>query len=219
MKLFTEAHSNPKTAKGIAKGFLTAILHLAHAKTSGYNVCKWASALCMKDCLDHKGRGAMKPTKTARVRRTRFYFEDRQGFMAQLEKEIVKHIAKASRKGLTPCFRLNGTSDLPDLAIEMAWKFPTVQFYDYTKSLETLLRDDLPSNYHLTFSRSETNETECKIALANGFNVAVIFEDLPETLWGYPVIDGDETDLRFLDRQGVIVGLTPKGLVNEGFQI
>jgi len=219
MKLLTEAQSNPKTAKGIAKGYLTAILHLAHAKTSGYNVCFWASPKCIKGCLDHKGRGNMPLTKTARVKRTRFYFEQREAFEAQLYAEILKHIAKAERKGLIPCFRLNGTSDLPELAIETARKFPNVQFYDYTKGLRTLLRDDLPANYHLTFSRSETNERECRIALANGFNVAVIFENLPETFWGYPVADGDETDLRFLDPKNVIIGLTPKGLVEEGFQV
>ena len=42
-------------------------------------------------------------------------------------------------------------------------------------------------------------------------NVAVVFDKLPEEYLGYPVIDGDTTDLRFLDDTGVIVGLLAKG--------
>ena len=42
--------------------------------------------------------------------------------------------------------------------------------------------------------------------------------EVPETYQGWPVINGDETDARWLDRQefnvtgGYIVGLTVKGL-------
>jgi len=32
----------------------------------------------------------------------------------------------------------------------------------------------------------------------------------PEKWWGYPVINGDENDLRFLDGSGKIVGLLEK---------
>jgi hypothetical protein len=41
--------------------------------------------------------------------------------------------------------------------------------------------------------------------------VAAVFSELPETYLGKPVINGDESDLRFLDAQGVIVGLVAKG--------
>jgi hypothetical protein len=33
----------------------------------------------------------------------------------------------------------------------------------------------------------------------------------PRTFWGYPVIDGDGNDLRFLDPRACIVGLRAKG--------
>ena len=44
-------------------------------------------------------------------------------------------------------------------------------------------------------------------------NYAVVFKNkqLPNGYEGYPVIDGDESDLRFLDRKGVVVGLKAKG--------
>jgi len=46
--------------------------------------------------------------------------------------------------------------------------------------------------------------------LSKGYNVAMVFNKLPETYNGYRVVNGDETDLRFLDEQGVIVGLKYK---------
>ena len=91
-------------------------------------------------------------------------------------------------------------------------RFPEIQFIDYTKSLQRVLNPNRPSNYHLTFSLSETNQTEAKLALAGGFNVAVVFGGgMPETYFGHKVIDGLTHDLRHLDPSPVIVGLEPKG--------
>jgi hypothetical protein len=77
----------------------------------------------------------------------------------------------------------------------------------------SFLDGKLPSNYSLTFSRSETNESQCLDVLARGGNVAVVFRSktLPTHWNGFPVINGDENDLRFLDPKGVVVGLTAKG--------
>jgi hypothetical protein len=98
--------------------------------------------------------------------------------------------------------------------------FQSVQFYDYTKLPN---RRNVPSNYHLTFSRSESNELDALRILANGvMNVAVVFDTLPTKWAGVKVIDGTETDLRFLDEQGVVVGLVAKGKAkkdNSGFTI
>jgi hypothetical protein len=87
-------------------------------------------------------------------------------------------------------------------------EFKNVQFYDYTKIPG---REKLPKNYHLTFSRSEVNENDCLNELQKGRNVAVVFDVLPTTWNGYPVICGDNDDLRFLDPKNVVVGLTAKG--------
>jgi hypothetical protein len=83
--------------------------------------------------------------------------------------------------------------------------FPMVQFYDYTKIPN---RRNVPSNYHLTFSRSETNQQH--VAMTQ-YNVAVVFDTLPATYLGRTVIDGTETDLRFLDPNNVVVGLKANG--------
>jgi hypothetical protein len=115
---------------------------------------------------------------------------------------------------MIPVFRLNGTSDIRWETIPVGGyatimeMFPTVQFYDYSKLPN---RKNIPANYHLTFSRSESNDTHVVTAMENGMNVAVVFDKMPETYAGRTVIDGTETDLRFLDGKSVIVGLEAKG--------
>jgi hypothetical protein len=86
--------------------------------------------------------------------------------------------------------------------------FPNVIFYDYTKLAN---RRNLPPNYSLTFSLSEDNDKSAEQALANGLNVAAVFRKIPPTFLGRTVVDGDVSDLRFLDPSGVIVGLKAKG--------
>ena len=77
-----------------------------------------------------------------------------------------------------------------------------------------MLSEDLPSNYSLTYSRSEeSTDTDCLFLTGNNQNVAVVFRgpELPSEYLGIPVIDGDKSDLRFTDPKGVIVGLLAKG--------
>ncbi len=57
--------------------------------------------------------------------------------------------------------------------------------------------------------------------LAKGHNVAMVFGvkselDLPKSYLGYEVINGDESDLRFLDPKNVIIGLRYKYLTGRG---
>ena len=233
MKLLTTG--NPKLMKGEKKGFLSFVLHLAPADLSGYNVCPMASDGCRAACLNTAGRGGIfKPGTTtnaiqdARIRKTRWFFTDRYDFMLQLVKDVRLGIRQAEKQNLIPVFRLNGTSDIRWETVELSdglqtfqnimQMFPNVQFYDYTKLSN---RRDLPSNYHLTFSRSESNDTAVASHLVNGGNVAVVFNvkkgaALPESWNGFTVIDGDDTDLRFLDPQNVVVGLRGKGKATKG---
>lgn len=232
--------ANAKTVKGQAKGYLTAVLYLAPHTLSGWNVCPMATQGCIKACLNTAGRGGMakgnatvelngtevpdNAIQRARYHRTRWYFTDREAFMLQLVEEIAAFKRRADKLGLTPCVRLNGTSDIPweripcnGLANIMA-EFPDVQFYDYTKRPN---RKGIPANYHLTFSLAENNDALALQALANGMNVAAVFRHkaLPATYRlgteisgiDVPVHNGDESDLRFTDPQGVIVGLYAKG--------
>jgi hypothetical protein len=159
--------------------------------------------------------------RDARIRKAQRFMRDRQGFMTDLAKEIERLIIKAQRKGKRLCVRLNGSTDIAWEGVRFMWGdasvtlldlFPDVQFVDYTKIASRFNRS-LPPNYHLTFSRSETNEHDALKLLGEGRNVSVVFQDKPLHTWhGYPVVDGDKHDLRHLDpRGGYVIALSPKG--------
>lgn len=214
MKLLNSG--NAKTRKGEKFGYITYGMHLAPHKLAGRNVCPSASAGCAAACLNTAGRGAMSNVQKARIAKTRFFFEDRPAFLAQLRKEIQSAIRSAERKNMKPCFRLNLTSDIAWEKIGIPQEFPEQTFYDYTKIYRRCW-DDLPENYHITFSRSETNDGQVEeLILDSAVNVAVVFRNsLPKKWKGRKVINGDETDLRFLDPHSSIVGLVEKGLAKK----
>ncbi len=214
MKLLSTA--NPKIQKGAKLGYLSFILHLAPATLSGKETCPKRTAGCTAACLNTAGRGGMfkkgentNMIQQARIRKTKMFFEDRDAFMAQLEKDIKLGIKQAAKLGLTPVFRLNGTSDLAWEKYGIIEKFPEVQFYDYTKVLGRKVAH--LKNYHLTFSAADGNDADVARAVAQGMNVAAVFDALPAEYMGRPVINADDTDLRFLDPKGVIAGLKAKG--------
>lgn len=213
-----------KTTKGEALGFLTGILYLAPATVTKYNTCSMARvAQCDKACLYTAGRGAMSPVQKARIAKTIRFFEDREAFMADIVYSIKALIRKAKREGLSPLVRLNGTSDIRWETVELTVAgieyanimevFPDVQFYDYTKDAN---RNNIPDNYDLTFSYSGVDAYQPFVAKATtkGMRMAVVFRnkvDIPQSFMGIPVVSGDNSDVRHLDADGVIVALYAKG--------
>ena len=207
--------TDAKTVKGEKYGYMTGILYLAPYKESGVaNVCPNASAGCIASCLYTAGRGAMSNVQRARIAKTVLFKTDNATFMQTLEKDIVSLIVKATKKQLTPCVRLNGTSDIPWENTGIMQTFPNIQFYDYTKSFSRMmeyLNGTMPSNYHLTFSRDEENNDRADAVLADGGNVAIVFNTMPTEYKGFTVLDGDLSDLRFGDAKNCVVGLKAKG--------
>lgn len=215
---------DPKTAKSNAGGeWYTAIQYMAPAWEGGFgNVCTHLSDGCVSACLNTAGNPVYARVKQqARIARKRLYFEQREAYLELLRAEIFRFSERCLRLGRRPCVRLNGTSDIvwERVAPELFKWFTYVQFYDYTKIPKRCLAAwDCPPNYHLTFSRSESNGDSVERVLADhsGRKVAVVFspwrtKPLPAEWNGQRVIDGDKTDLRFLDRGGRIVGLRAKG--------
>ena len=215
--------ANPKIQKGTKLGYLSFILHLAPSTLSGRNTCPKATPGCIASCLNTAGRGGMfkrgETTNTiqkARIRKTRYFYEQRQDFMLDLKKDIEKAIKLAAKMNLIPVFRLNGTSDLswekydmlPGLNVFEC--FPTVQFYDYTKVLGRKVKGI--ANYHLTFSKAENNDSDVAEALLQGMSVVAVYDKIPE---GVP--SADETDLRFLDPKGIMLGLKAKGKAKKDY--
>ena len=211
--------SNPKILKSdkAGKGYKTAILHLSPYKLSGKNFCANASPGCIDGCLNTSGHGRFDKTQEARLKRSRFFIEDKFGFMNQLKKELQTFETHCQKRALKPAVRLNGTSDIPWENLDVIQAFPKVQFYDYTKSKKRALSETLPRNYHLMFSRSEVStHKDIKDIISSKNNVAVVFKNsIPETFEGFEVIDGDKTDLRFLDPDGFIIGLSAKGKAKQ----
>lgn len=225
--------NSAKTVKGETLSYLTGILYLSPSTLSGVgNVCPWAGT-CKESCLNSAGRGAFNSVQASRVKKTRFFFSNRDAFMEQLFQDCKALVRKAKRAGMLPCIRLNGTSDIafhrlvvPSKGMTLMDLFPTVPFYDYTKSAKKALDNAHglhPANYYVTFSRdSAANESECEQVLRAGGNVSVVFRDTLPAVWKHrPVLNGDVTDLRFLDRRakagrsGFIVGLKAKGKAKQ----
>jgi hypothetical protein len=215
--------NNAKTIKGEKLGYITYILYMSAytQNAKGTNVCSHASAGCAASCLVGSGFGGMYTgVQKGRIEKTNYFLSNRTAFLFQLKSEIEKAIRKHEGNAIVT-IRLNGTSDLPYEKYKVFEGknifeiFPSVQFYDYTKN-HTRFDKVLPSNYHLTFSRSETNHEKAMELLNRGINVAMVFDKLPNTFEGFEVINADLDDLRFLDKKGVICGLKYKKMTGKG---
>jgi hypothetical protein len=216
--------ANPKIQKGTKLGYLSFILHLAPADLSGRETCPKRTPGCTAACLNTAGRGGMfkrgESTNTiqrARIRKTNEFFNNREQFMFDLYHDIVKAKKFADKQGLIPVFRLNGTSDLSwekyevgTTGMNLFQLFPTTQFYDYTKILGRKV-SQYP-NYHLTFSKADGNDADVAEALLQGMSVVAVYDKIPE---GVP--SADETDLRFLDPKGTMLGLKAKGRAKKDY--
>lgn len=210
-------------AKGLGEGWMSVGIQMSPANVSGYEVCKWRSKGCSEVCLFNSGYGFYPKVKESRKKKTRMFFEMPELFKAQMQIELNQLLEKTAKLGLKLAIRLNVLSDIE-------WEneiirdnktifqlYPTIQFYDYTKSIHRVLNNTVP-NYDLTYSRSETKISHLNslLALKSGKNVAIVFnvkktKPLPDSYLNFEVIDGDKTDLRFLDKKGVVVGLRTKG--------
>ena len=214
--------NNPKTVKSDKGGvYLTAILNLFPGSP---RICAWSTVGCREACLHQAGNPVYQAGKDrARLARTELFLNDRGAFLRRLLRDISQHCRKAERKGVLPAIRLNGTSDIvwETIAPELFSAFPNVVYYDYTKAAHRLTADwrarKMPANYDLTLSFSGANWAKCETALNDGGKVAAVFggisrtAELPQFYKGFPVVDGDETDLTFTRPAGSILGLRAKG--------
>ena len=233
MQLFSIS-TNAKTVKGEKLGYLTGVLYLAPTKLSGYQVCAMAStAQCAEACLNLAGLGGVYTSiQKARIAKTKRFFEDRDNFMRDIVKSI-KGLIKLARKPrrvkgkfakrFQVLVRLNGTSDIRwenvPVTIDgieyanLMIAFPDIQFYDYTKLAN---RKNLPFNYDLTFSYSGVKAYQPQVAKAQKalMRIAVVFrhvEDIPKSFIGMKCIGGDNSDVRHIEKQNVVVALYAKG--------
>jgi len=203
----------------------------------GFSLCAGSTPMCREACLVYSGHNYI-VLRNAKIKaaKTLAFLHDPVAFGRALYESCMK---VARSKAAFHCIRLNVLQDIP-WEIIYPWLFERVpvQFYDYTK----IPKRKTPANYDLTFSFSGKNEIWCKREMkTRRRRVACVFvamreaprskkadesndgwvsiaskahAPLPPQYWGYPVIDGDESDLRPFDPGRVIVGLrykTPYG--------
>lgn len=210
------SENTAKMQKSAALGYYSVVLHLEPAfQYRGKNTCPQAGQ-CKAYCLGNGGRMRFDSARYARIRRTKLFHDDLAAFRQLLVADIVAAERKAARLGCKLTVRLNGTSDLDWSKCHVGKRsifaaFPQVQFIDYTKRTEFFRKRRAP-NYSLTYSVSERSDLrQVRRYLRRGINCAVVFHgELPAEYLGFPVVDGDVSDLRHLDPRGVIVGLRYK---------
>ena len=220
--LLTDGKSNTKTAKNSIKSYYLS-LQPTNLNSKGENLCKFSTRECRTACLQFAGRQSFDNVVQSRSRKTEFFVNHRKEFLTKLWNELVQINGKGKS-----AVRLNLLSDVDwESEIKRNLNFSgvsledltNIQFYDYTKDHLKLMNNPL-KNYHLTLSFSGHNWKQCELALKNKVaNVTVVFKNIVPLQWkGFTVINGDTSDERFLDPQGVIVGLkykTPKGVKYE----
>ncbi len=220
-----------KTSKGEKLGIRTAVTYLAPHRLSGRNVCAMADiAKCSEACLFTAGRGAMSSVMLSRLRRTLVLQQLPHLFLERLERDLLSHCKACERDGVTPAYRPNGTSDIrfenwPEWVTMVSLLVDQygLRVYDYTKLPN---RTGVPEWYDLTFSYSGVVGWKPFVAKAKaaGMRIAAVFESRAavETMLangdqflGLDVIDGDDTDVRFLEPQNAIVALYAKGAAKK----
>jgi len=207
-----------KTEKGEGYGYLTSVVYMSPAREAfeagdKRTLCPMATAACSAACLGSKaGRMIFPPVKRSRLWKATLYLGARDLWRELLAAEVSSFARSAERIGLRPVVRVDGSTDTGEGA-RLVERFPSVTFYDYSKVPTRALAHAGDPSYRVTFSYSGQNAADALKVLAAGGSVAVVFATpkggaLPTHWQGAPVVDGDVTDLRFLDPMGgVVVGL------------
>lgn len=218
-KLLTDGSSNTKTAKNSRPTYYLS-LQPTDLNSTKTNLCRFSTKECRAQCLQFAGRQSFSNVVKSRENKTEYFVNHRMEFLQQLWLELENMDVKKKKIAV----RLNLLSDV-DWDSEFRQhlgqvygldRYKHIQFYDYTKDPIKVDKNNL-KNYNLTFSFSGGNWQWCeKFLKEKKANVAVVFKgDLPKTFMGYPVVNGDLSDERYLDKTGVVVGLKykkPKGV-------
>ncbi len=219
--LLTPPSANLKLSKGEVTNYG---LSLSPHRLSGVvNMCPWATDGCIELCINVSGNGYYPKIQASRILKTQFLIAHTSEFLTLLKSEVLSARDEVAAEGGKLGVRLNVFSDVP-WEQGIPWIFAmdrNIQFYDYTKNFK---RSNLPSNYHLTYSASEkSSDAAISGLLSSGQNVAIVADKLngeAPTKWNtFPVIDGDTTDFRPNDPNGVVVLLKPKGRARSAAKV
>ncbi len=222
-----------KTRKGT--GHLIAVQYCAPSRfAGGWDMCPWATLECIMLCLHISGHsGVFKRGETsnnhlrAQIARTLWYQSDPVAYLARLVRETETHARWAVGKGPGPAFRFDGTSDIGwakhrviRATLARLRTSHDARWYEYTKSTRRA-HASLPERWpHITLSWGGVPVGQdprpmvrrmVRYLSAGGNVAAIVAGDRPDTLFGFPTVDGDATDRRYLDPPGHVAVLSPKG--------
>lgn len=189
-----------------------------------FNLCLMSTRGCRSLCLGlHSGHHRLQlnlHSQVAQVRRTRYLMRDPGGFLRTLDREIRSLHRASIRRGMDTAIRLDGTSDI--WLAGRTWiaaSNPGCNFYDYTKD-NPMRRTGNHARAHLTYSVSESRKSwqiGAEYMRSGGCAAVVVDRETHATAMdsgdfrGFPVLDGDASDLRYLDTPGHAVLLKAKG--------
>lgn len=231
-RLLLPGDDHPKLGKNEER---TWHLSLAPGNLSGHEVCPRRTPGCSFSCVGQTGLSSVFANiMEARIRKTREFFADRRGFLAQLDREL-SHASHHQRKlGQLAYVRLNAYSDIAWESMLPLADYPGLRFYDYTKIRSRAIASASRARafidhkgrqiYRLCYSDSERDALPSTLSVIDaGGTVAVVLSDIqyvpsagivgkmPKAYLGRKLIDGDRHDNRFRDPPGVFVGLRLKG--------
>ena len=207
---------NTKVRKSAKTKFKAKVIRIASLSMMPNNTLCPSRVIagCEKPCLFTSGRGVMANVAEGRKRKTDWFMSDREGFLAQLRKEMHSFIRTCDRQSVMPVFRLNTISDVQwENNLELQDEFGDAFFYDYTK-LGGRLHKPMPDNYKLMFSYSPMPAYQKQVTLALGTDVPIAVVgrgEMPETFLGRPCINGDDSDIVNVQSGRTVVWLKAKG--------
>ena len=185
------------------------------------NSCAYAEKYnCFKSCVAFSGHGIYSNVKSARLERTKLFYQDFKQFKILLESELIKENIKAKKTGKVLTVRLNTYSDLNIIKFfgDLIEKYQDIIFYDYTKlvnyiyDLKKYHDKGLLKNYNIVYSYN-IDDLNNKELLKNILDITSIVLVLPlsdknknkdftsfikdkSRFLNYPIVNGDLQDIR-----------------------
>ncbi|MBW2673877.1 MAG: hypothetical protein JRD89_10760 [Deltaproteobacteria bacterium] len=203
---------------------LAAELSRKQLPLTGMGLCVGSSTACRSTCLLYSGLNPIADSQVPiKLARTEALLKEPVAWLRMLVAAVQWHVDWCARRSLEPYLRPNLLSDIPweRVCPELVAHLQQVRWYDYTKVSG---REYDPERYDMTFSFNGQNERACVRELSRGIRCAVVFwlphpctrhrqpcDSVTElSFLGQPVLDGDLHDLRPLDPQGSVIGLSYK---------
>ena len=128
------------------------------------NTCP-AAGVCQKYCFARKGGYVMFPPSSMNAARTlNFLVNDPEGYFDRIARDLSALGVGRVTKKLQIIVRWHDSGDFFSMdyfqkAVDLAKKFPNIEFYAYTKSANVATNPDTPDNFIINFSDGAANKS------------------------------------------------------------